>query len=156
MIGGYTFRNGNLPVLEEICWEGFAMDEQAEADVSNEHRALHRLGWTENRWRQCPSLLQAELQCRNRWWELVQQYTERWNGDMSGQTPAQEALSMMFSEEELARRLAWNIYLRQDGYGLAPQISWDYVKPHYRRYITQSTFDDSDERADGFSDFSYF
>ena len=136
----HELRNRGLPVLEEIRWGGFVMDFEAEADVFHERRAMARAGWSEDRWRFWIRELQAELQRRERWWELVQQWsTERWDGISTGKTEIQERLRELMFKEELEQRLSWNIKMRHHcEFGEPSREWWKRWKFHYRFHLGEA------------------
>lgn len=139
-----------LPLLGEVRWDGFSIDEEAERDVFDEHLALRRGGWSESRWRCWLQLLRLEIATRSQWWAFLVKYANaRWGGDVGGHTRIQEQLSRCFYLEEMARRKHWNWTMRANGYGIDADSWWQRYRRHYRLHLGRESCDlESDVTVD--------
>ncbi len=110
-----------LPVVEDVRFEGWQQWHELEKDLWLEEAALRRKGWSEVRWRQWLRLLEKEAAMRREWWGLVQQWSQRrWSGHVPplvGGDSREEAVWEAMRDEEAARRLWWNWWSREDGWG---------------------------------------
>ena len=105
-----------LPVLEEVGFAGWQLDEPFERDVWEEPRALARGGWSETRWREWLRLLADERDARIAWWNELEAWLSR-RGLAVPETFAQNRVVEAMRSEEAERRLDWNVAMRRTGWG---------------------------------------
>ncbi len=105
-----------LPVVQVVAWQGWSEDQEAEADIWVEARAMARLGWSETRWRLWLQELKAEAARRTEDLEEMYKLWEKWGSD-GDKTPCQERAWDAMLVVELERRVAWGLRMRRGGYG---------------------------------------
>ena len=140
-----------LPVLQEVEWNGFREDAAAERSLFDEHLALRRHGWSEVRWRFWLGEAHEELRMREDWWHRICDYAmSRW-GVLGGRDHVEEKMWQCFYGEELWRRYKWARWMMDAGFGDDPLVWRAAHDEHYRRGLQRcwanlgfidSSFDD--------------
>ena len=122
-----------LPVLQEVEWNGFTEHAAAERSLFDEHLALRRYGRSEIRWSIWLRHVLEELRMREDWWHRICDYAmARW-GVLGGRDRVEEKMWQCFYGDELWRRYKWARWMMDSGFGDDPSEWRATYDTHYRR-----------------------